>query len=48
MLAFAQLMMERGVLYLETEGKNKGCWVMRRAGTEGAGAAMEGRMKTRR
>lgn len=22
-----------GVLYLETEGKNKGCWVMRRAGT---------------
>jgi arginyl-tRNA synthetase len=36
-LAFAQLK-ERGVLYLETEGKNKGCWVMRRAGTEGAGA----------
>ena len=26
------LMIERGVLYLETEGKNKGCWVMRRAG----------------
>ncbi len=25
------LMVERGVLYLETEGKNKGCWVMRRA-----------------
>ncbi len=23
-----------GVLYLETEGKNKGCWVMRRAGVE--------------
>ena len=22
-----------GVLYLETEGKNTGCWVMRRAGT---------------
>ncbi|MCU1270409.1 MAG: arginyl-tRNA synthetase [Acidobacteriaceae bacterium] len=22
-----------GVLYFETEGKNKGCWVMRRAGT---------------
>src|SRR5581483_10641236 len=22
-----------GVLYYETEGKNKGCWVMRRAGT---------------
>ena len=33
-LAFAQLK-ERGVLYLENEGKNKGCWVMRRAGTEG-------------
>ncbi len=28
------LMIERGVLYLETEGKNKGCWVMRRAGNE--------------
>ncbi len=28
------LMIERGVLYLETEGKNKGCWVMRRAGSE--------------
>ncbi len=36
-LAFTQLK-ERGVLYLETEGKNKGCWVMRRAGTEGAAA----------
>ena len=23
-----------GVLYLETEGKNKGCWVMRRPGTD--------------
>ncbi|HEY1965259.1 MAG TPA: arginine--tRNA ligase [Acidobacteriaceae bacterium] len=34
-LAFRQLK-ERGVLYLETEGKNKGCWVMRRAGTESA------------
>src|SRR6202789_3146525 len=31
-LAFQQLK-ERGVLYLEAEGKNKGCWVMRRAGT---------------
>ncbi len=31
--AFAQLK-ERGVLRLETEGKNKGCWVMRRAGLE--------------
>jgi arginyl-tRNA synthetase len=28
------LMMERGVLYLETSGKNKGCYVMRRAGAE--------------
>ncbi len=28
------LMLERGVLYLETEGKNKGCLVMRRAGNE--------------
>jgi arginyl-tRNA synthetase len=28
------LMLDRGVLYLETEGKNKGCYVMRRAGSE--------------
>ena len=28
--AFQQLK-ERGVLYFETEGKNKGCWVMKRA-----------------
>jgi len=34
--AFA-LMKERGVLYLETAGKNKGCWVMKRA----VGAAAE-------
>ena len=27
-LAFAQLK-AKGVLYLETEGKNQGCWVMR-------------------
>jgi arginyl-tRNA synthetase len=27
------LMIEKGVLYLETSGKNKGCYVMRRAGT---------------
>jgi arginyl-tRNA synthetase len=27
------LMLERGVLYLETAGKNKGCLVMRRAGS---------------
>jgi arginyl-tRNA synthetase len=31
-LAFEQLR-TKGVLYLETEGKNKGCWVMRRAST---------------
>jgi len=31
--AFAKLK-AAGVLYFETEGKNKGCWVMRRAGTE--------------
>jgi arginyl-tRNA synthetase len=30
--AFAKLK-ESGVLFFETEGKNKGCWVMRRAGT---------------
>ena len=40
------LMLERGVLYLETEGKNKGCYVMRRAGSEtaktGNEAAAEG------
>ncbi len=30
--AFTQLK-DRGVLSLETEGKNKGCWVMRRSGT---------------
>ena len=30
--AFGQLK-ERGVLFYELEGKNKGCWVMRRAGT---------------
>jgi arginyl-tRNA synthetase len=28
------LMLEKGVLYLETSGKNKDCYVMRRAGTE--------------
>ncbi len=31
--AFEQLK-EKGVLYYETEGKNKGCWVMTRAGRE--------------
>jgi len=36
------LMIERGVLYLETEGKNKGCYVMRRAGKEAANSESEG------
>ncbi len=31
--AFEQLK-AKGVLYFETEGKNKGCWVMKRAGAE--------------
>jgi arginyl-tRNA synthetase len=31
--AFEQLK-QKGVLYFETEGKNKGCWVMRRSGSE--------------
>jgi arginyl-tRNA synthetase len=35
------LMLERGVLYLETEGKNQGCYVMRRAGSETARAGNE-------
>jgi len=39
--AARQLMIERGVLYFETEGKNKGCWVMRRAPINGAEAAPE-------
>jgi arginyl-tRNA synthetase len=34
--AARELMIAKGVLYLETAGKNKGCWVMRRAGTEEA------------
>ena len=32
--AARQVMIDRGVLYQETAGKNKGCWVMRRPGTE--------------
>jgi arginyl-tRNA synthetase len=32
--AARSLMLEKGVLYLETSGKNKDCYVMRRAGTE--------------
>ena len=35
--AARKLMIEKGVLYEETEGKNQGCWVMRRAGSDGAG-----------
>jgi arginyl-tRNA synthetase len=34
------LMVEKGVLYLETEGKNQGCWVMRRAISEAAGVEL--------
>jgi len=37
-LAFEQLK-AKGVLYFETEGKNKGCWVMRRAGSAQTEAA---------
>src|SRR5260370_27518763 len=36
------LMIERGVLYQETEGKNKGCWVMRRAGSEAGQGSGQG------
>ena len=32
---------ETGVLTFESEGKNKGCWVMRRGGTAKAGAAQK-------
>jgi arginyl-tRNA synthetase len=41
-LAFEQLKL-KGVLYFETEGKNKGCWVMRRAGNrvQGTGYSSE-------
>ncbi|HEY0264890.1 MAG TPA: DALR anticodon-binding domain-containing protein [Granulicella sp.] len=31
--AARELMLQKGVLYLETAGKNKGCYVMQRAGT---------------
>jgi arginyl-tRNA synthetase len=37
--AFAKLK-NSGVLLYETEGKNKGCWVMRRAGTAGVARAL--------
>jgi arginyl-tRNA synthetase len=41
--AARKLMTDKGVLYLETEGKNKGCWVMRRAISAAAGVeAVEG------
>jgi arginyl-tRNA synthetase len=32
--AARELMIAKGVLYLETAGKNKGCWVMKRAGSD--------------
>jgi len=35
------LMLDRGVLYLQTEGKNKGCYVMRRAGNPEPAAPQE-------
>ena len=37
--AARKLMVDKGVLYLETAGKNKGCWVMRRAVNLAAGAS---------
>jgi arginyl-tRNA synthetase len=40
-LAFEQLK-QKAVLYFETEGKNKGCWVMKRAGTKAAEGETEG------
>ncbi len=40
-LAFEQ-MKAKGVLYFEEEGKNKGCWVMKRPGTERAEAEQDG------
>jgi arginyl-tRNA synthetase len=41
-LAF-QLLKDKGVLYFETEGKNKGCWVMTRpAGSSKANATRDG------
>ena len=43
--AFTKLK-ESGVLSFEAEGKNKGCWVMRRAGTTKTGSA-QGQMPRR-
>ena len=37
-LAFEQLK-QKGVVYFETEGKNKGCWVMKRAGSKATASA---------
>jgi arginyl-tRNA synthetase len=37
--AARELMIAKGVLYLETAGKNKGCWVMKRAGSEDVATA---------
>ncbi len=37
--AARKLMVDKGVLYHETEGKNAGCWVMRRASNAGTGGA---------
>ena len=39
--AARELMIAKGVLYEETEGKNKGCLVMRRAGSEAAADATD-------
>jgi arginyl-tRNA synthetase len=40
-MAFEQLK-QKGVLYFETEGKNKGCWVMKRAGSKVSDEAADG------
>ena len=40
-LAFEQ-MKAKGVLYFEEEGKNQGCWVMKRPGTERAETEQDG------
>jgi arginyl-tRNA synthetase len=37
-----ELLKQSGVLYYETEGKNKGCWVMTRPGDEAKAAEAEG------
>jgi arginyl-tRNA synthetase len=39
--AARELMIAKGVLYEETEGKNKGCWVMRRPSSEVASDATD-------